>query len=137
MESWDNKFRRSLRESLVYWFLEATETFFSKKILCACTQHKTNKRRGGLFLLTPGWGGVEDDRRCLPSASLAAPCPAPHSPILPEHHQGSCCPISQIRKLRLLRGKSIPRIPGGSQRQSWDPKPGCCLPCTTHTHVQL
>lgn len=31
-------------------------------------------------------------------ALLRSPCPVPHSPALPEHLQGSCCPISQMRK---------------------------------------
>lgn len=56
---------------------------------------------------------------------------------LAQHLQGSNCPLSQTRKLRLLRGGGAHWSPRASQRQSWDWKPGCHLPCDTHAHVQL
>lgn len=73
MELQNNKFVRSIRDSLLHWFSEATEMFFQKKSYVRL--HNIRQIKVELFQLT--LGGDEDYRKCLESASSAAPCPAP------------------------------------------------------------
>lgn len=123
MELQNNKFVRSIRDSLLHWFSEATEMFFSKEILCEITQYKTVE----LFLLTLG-GGDEDYRKWLESASSAAPCPA----LI--RNELSCFTDKKTEAPERQRGSLKSQ---SDLWLSWDRKPDCCLPCNTQTHVQL
>lgn len=126
MELQNHKFGRSLRDSLLYWFLEATETFFQRRSSMKVHNVRQIKVEYFSLLLWTWQGGLQEMASiCLLSSPLA------------QHLQGSNCPVPQMRKRRLLRGGGAHWSPRASQWQSWDWKPGCHLPCDTRAHVQL